>query len=187
MAEDIRFSSWRQGFDSPWGYFAIGQKCAYLRVLAVFVSTVVCRDLLCSAHFFQAAAQDKIPEVRQKSQRLLFGFLKGSCVSVEGQSGVTMSRKFLDNLGRCLAVRKERNIAVAQAMKTHLVAVPVHQFKPRCRQALSDKLCRVNPLAEGLRTPYRRRLALHGLSVPSEREPVSGGQVTRLLCCSSPA
>jgi hypothetical protein len=44
-----------------------------------------------------------------------------------------MPREFLDNLCRDLAVRKERNVAVTQAVKTYLISVSVCQFKSRYR------------------------------------------------------
>jgi len=75
-----------------------GQERSFKRVLAVFMSTVVYLNLLFSANFVQAGGQDKIPEVRQEIHRLLSGLLKGSCVSIKRQSGVTVPCKFLDNL-----------------------------------------------------------------------------------------
>ena len=64
-----------------------------------------------------------------------------------------MSGKFLDNLRGGLVGGKERNIAVSQTVKTYHIAFSVRQFKVRYRQILSDKLCRINPLAEGHKDP----------------------------------
>lgn len=44
-----------------------------------------------------------------------------------------MPDKFLDNVSRCLAVRKELNVAVPQAVKTYLIAVSVCDFNSRYR------------------------------------------------------
>ena len=64
-----------------------------------------------------------------------------------------MPGKFLHDLCRSLAVGKKRNIVVSQTVKKYLIAFPVIQFDFRYLQILSDKLCRVNPLAEGHKDP----------------------------------
>ena len=117
------------------------------------MSPVVYENLLFSAVTVQAGGQDKIPKVRQETHRLLFGLLKGSRVSVKCQSGVTVSREFLYDLSGGLAVRKERNVTVSQAVKTYRVSVSVCQFNSRYPQIFPDKLCRVDRLAKGLKDP----------------------------------
>jgi hypothetical protein len=61
--------------------------------------------------------------------------------------------KFLDNLCRSLAVRKERNIAVPQTVKTYRVSLSVCQFKVSYPQIFPDKLCRIDRLAKGHKDP----------------------------------
>jgi len=94
---------------------------------------VVYRNLLFSAHSVQAGGQDKITEVRQEIQRFAFGFPKASRVCVESQFGITMSRKFPDNLGGDLTVRREADTGIPQGMKGYLIAVFVRQFNSRRR------------------------------------------------------
>jgi len=76
----------------------ISQERGFERVLAVFVSLVVYRNLLFCADFVQAGGQDKTAKVRQRAERLLLSLLKAPRVGVERQSGVTMSREFLHQL-----------------------------------------------------------------------------------------
>ena len=108
---------------------------------------VVYENLLFFTATGKAGGKDKIPKVRQKIHCLLFGIFKRPCRGVECQSGVTMSRKFLHNLSGSLTVRKERNVAITQAVKTYRITLSVLQFNFRYPQIFSDKLRRVNRLA----------------------------------------
>ena len=102
-----------KGFESPWGYVTRGQDRGFYRVLAFFVSIVVYTNLLVSVSFVQAGGQDKIAEVWQEANSLLFCIIKSSGIDIESQSGVRMTRQFLDNLRGSIAVGKERNVGIA--------------------------------------------------------------------------
>jgi hypothetical protein len=104
----------------------IGQDCGFWRVLAVFVSPVIYRNLLFSADFVPAGGQDKIPKAQQEIHQLL-SEAEAADQRQDKQYGSDSRR---DELPKKLARRKSRLKRIHRRQK--------RRWKPR-RWPLASK------------------------------------------------